>query len=293
MEFLVLGPLEVHDGDRKIDLGGRRRERCLLGLLLLEVGRVVSVDRLLALLWDDRPPPNARAMVHTHVSRLRARLDPDRGGGSGIRLRRTGEGYVADAPATSVDCHRFRTMVDAARQVRDPDARAAVLRGALALWRGPLLDDVVSDRLRHRVGASLHEVRLAATETCFEAELALGRHHRLVPELLDAVEAHPLRERLVHALMLALHRDGRTPQALETYRRTRARLADTLGIDPGAALRALHGAILRADRALDPPAPVAAPPSPPPVPARPRAARTPVRAAPRRSWTRRGGITPG
>src|SRR5439155_2562779 len=136
MEFRLLGPVEAYHEGRQVDLG-RRRERCLLAILLLEVNRPVPVDRLIGLLWDGRPPASARAALHTHMSRLRGRLDPGGTGRYGIRLLTQGSGYTAVARPDTVDAHRFRSLVAAARELADPGARVATLDAALALWRGP------------------------------------------------------------------------------------------------------------------------------------------------------------
>ena len=255
MEFRVLGPLEVLRGTEPVALGRRRGERCLLGLLLLDAGAVVPLDRLLDLLWDGDPPETARGTVKTHVSRLRSVLDPHRDGRLGVRLRRQGEGYLVDVDPRAVDAHRFRQLSARAMRATPAADRAAMLREALGLWRGPLLADVASDRLRDRVGTGLAELRLSMLETWAEAELECGRHRELIAELVDLVQAHPLRERLVGALMLALGRDDRQADALAVYRRTRDVLGEQLGLDPGAELRRLHDQILRGDPALAPAGP--------------------------------------
>src|SRR6266511_4159105 len=269
--------MEAYHNGVPVDLGRRRGERCLLGLLLLEAGRVLPVDRLAALLWDDEPPDHARATLQTHVSRLRARLDPGRQGRYGVRLVSRGDGYLVETDPDRVDVHRFRRLVDAARRLPEPVDRAAGLRRALALWRGAPLADVASERLRDRVCSGLMEERLAALETCVEAELAAGAHHALLPELTDLVAEHPHRQRLAGALMLALHRAGRQPDALAAYHRVRARLADELGLDPGPQLRRLHESILRDDAPAETPAPAET--SPPAEPLVPHPAQLPAEPA--------------
>ncbi|GIJ57194.1 AfsR/SARP family transcriptional regulator [Virgisporangium aurantiacum] len=254
MEFRVLGPLEVLGGTEPIALGRRRGERCLLGLLLLDAGAVVPLDRLLDLLWDGDPPEAARGTVKTHVARLRSVLDPHRDGRLGVRLQRRGEGYLVDVDPDAVDAHRFRQLSARAMRASGAEDRSTMLREALRLWRGPLLADVASDRLRDRVGTGLAELRLSMLEEWAEAELDRGRHRQLIAELVDLVQAHPLRERLVGALMLALGRDDRQADALALYRRTRDALGEQLGLDPGPELRGLHDQILRGD-----PAPAPAP----------------------------------
>lgn len=253
VEFRLLGVLEAWRGATAVALGRRRGERLLLGLLLLEAGRVVAVDRLLDLLWDGHPPDTAHAILHTHLARLRAVVDPDRDGGSGIRLVRLGDGYLAEIDPERVDAHRFRSLVLRGRERADPVERSATLAQALALWRGPLLAGSASDRLRDRIGTGLQELRLTACEMRVEADLACGRHHDVIPTLAEFVREHPLRERLIGSLMLALYRDGRRTDALDTYRRATRHLAEEYGLDPGRGLDHLHQRMLRDEPALAPP----------------------------------------
>jgi DNA-binding SARP family transcriptional activator/tetratricopeptide (TPR) repeat protein len=248
-EFRLLGAVEADRGGVPVGLG-RRRERCLLALLLLEAGRPVRVHRLLDLLWDGDAPPTARASLHTHVSRLRAKLDPDGTGGNGVRLLAKDNGYQAEVDPVRVDVHRFRALVDTARQLAEPAERAGSLRRALALWRGPALADVASDRLRDRVTHDLTELRMTATDLAVDAELACGREHDLVAGLYASIAEFPLRERAVGQLMLALYRTGRRVDALAAYQELRGRLADRLGVDPGPELQDRFTAILRDDPAL-------------------------------------------
>lgn len=246
MDFRLLGRLEAaHDG-RPVELG-RRRERCLLGVLLLEANRPIAVDRLVDLLWEGQPPSTARSSLHTHVSRLRARLDPDGTGGYGVRLVSRSGGYAVEVAPEAVDAHRFEALVDHARAGTDPAERIRLLREALALWRGPVLADVASDRLRERIAAELTELRMSATELMIEAELAAGEPRDLVGELSSLHAEHPYRERLAGQLMLALYRAGRPADALIVYQQLAERLAEQLGVDPGPELSELHTAILRRD----------------------------------------------
>ncbi|MEU8656045.1 AfsR/SARP family transcriptional regulator [Actinoplanes philippinensis] len=251
MDFLVLGPLVVRSRGALVDLGRRRRERCLLGLMLLQPGRVIAVDRLVDLLWGGEPPERARATLNSHVSRLRGALAT----AGGARLHRHGDGYRLEVEAERVDAYRFTALVARAETVGEPARRAGLLRDALALWRGDLLADVADADLRERIGAGLAEQRLGATEAMLAAELACGRHPAAVPQLTELAEAYPYREGLLSLLMLALYRSGRAGDALAVYRRARARLAEDLGTEPGAELRRRHEAVLRADPALDLPVP--------------------------------------
>ncbi|MFC4529365.1 AfsR/SARP family transcriptional regulator [Sphaerisporangium dianthi] len=247
--FRLLGPVEAWDDTGPTGLR-RRAQRCLLGLLLLDAGRVVPVDRLLELLWDGDPPDNARGSLHSHVARLRGTLDPDRTGSKGFRLLRRGDGYLAEADSGAVDVHRFRDLVERARRAAGPGDRSELLRDALSYWRGPLLADAATDRLRDRVGTGLEELRLSAVESRVDAELECGRHRELLPELADLVRRHPFREKLIRAYMLALYRDGRQPDALAVYRTARRDFGRELGLDPTRKLQDLHDRMVRADDSL-------------------------------------------
>jgi DNA-binding SARP family transcriptional activator len=140
VQFRVLGRVEADHHGTPVPLG-RRRERCLLGVLLLDAGRPVPSDRLAALLWDDSPPVTARAAITTHMSRLRSRLDPHDDGSLGVRLVHRQGGYLAEVDPQAVDASRFRARYERARTMTDPAERSACLREALALWRGPVLAD--------------------------------------------------------------------------------------------------------------------------------------------------------
>ena len=259
MDFYLLGPFDARVEGRRIAMG-RRQERRLLGLLLLEPGRVVPLHRLLDLLWDGEPPARARAAVHTYVARLRARLAPH-----GVALVTQGEGYVAEVAPERVDAHRFAALVSDARASADPLTRAALFTAALSLWRGPLLADSASEALRERVGTRLRELRLTAVEGRAEANLAAGRAEEAIADLAEAVEQNPTREGLVGLFMIGLYRQGRPADALTAYHAARQHLIDELGIEPGPDLRRLYERILRNDPTLAVPEPAgsAPPPSPP------------------------------
>jgi len=232
VEFRVLGPLEVRAEGRVLDLGGLRQRR-VLAALLLRPNRVVSMARLTAAAWDGEPPATAGRQVRNRVAALRANLT--RFGGF---IDTEESGYVLRVGPGELDVAVFDELVARGRAAGD----AAVLREALALWRGPALADLGGTVLAGEA-ATLEERRVAAVEDCVELELAAGRHADLVAELRGLVAAHPLRERLVGHLMTALHRCGRQPEALAVYRELADRLADELGIDPSPALRRLHGAL--------------------------------------------------
>ncbi|MFY1682376.1 BTAD domain-containing putative transcriptional regulator [Micromonospora sp. WMMD730] len=246
MEFLLLGPFQARQGGVVVDLGVRRQERCLLGLLLLDVGHLVGTDRLIDLLWPDRPPASARSAVHTYIGRLRAALGPYR-----VRIATGGDGYLVHDDGHTVDVAELARLVHRAGGSADPAERVRLLDRALALPRGPLLADTADDELRDRLAGPIEDLRLTGVELRAAARLALGQHTRVVIELTPLVARHPGREELVATLMTALYRGGRQTDALVLYRRTRRTLVEEIGVEPGARLREVHRGILRADHRLD------------------------------------------
>jgi YVTN family beta-propeller protein len=248
MEFRVLGSLEVVDHDGPVALGAPKQQ-ALLAVLLLHRGEPVSSDRLIDEIWGEQPPASANKLVQGYVSNLRKLLgDP--------RLVTQGRGYLLRVEPGETDVDRFEALVAQGRRaLEDGDAltAGAVLREALAIWRGPALSDFTYQPFAQSEIARLEEARLAALEDRIDADLASGEHTRLVGELEALVREHPLRERVQGQLMLALYRSGRQADALETYHMARDRLIDELGLEPGRALRDLERAILAQDPALDPP----------------------------------------
>lgn len=249
MEFRVLGAMQAsHDGV-PVSLG-RRRERCLLGVLLLEAGTPVPVDRLVDLLWDESPPRTVRATLRSHVSRLRELLDPDHDGARGVALRRVGNAYAVQVSRADVDALRFRDTVDRARDLLEHDKRAQALRGALRLWQGPLLAGELSARLRERLEVPWTERRLAALAMAIEADLAAGRHRELIGELAALTAEHPLNERFTALLMVAMYLDGRQADAVEAFGRLGYHLSQELGLDPNPEIRRLYQRIIEGGRGV-------------------------------------------
>lgn len=242
-EFRILGPLEVVDESGAIALGGQK-QRALLGLLLMRAGEVVATDRLVDQLWGEQPPRTATTSLQNLVSQVRKLLGPD------VLLTRP-PGYVLQVEAESVDLGRFERLFREARTA-PPEARAATLREALALWRGSPLADLAFETFAQTEIRRLEELRLDAVEERIDADLELGEGTALVAELEALVEQYPLRERLRGQLMLALYRSGRQPEALEAYHKARRALSDDLGIDPGPALQQLYASILRQESVLSP-----------------------------------------
>jgi DNA-binding SARP family transcriptional activator/tetratricopeptide (TPR) repeat protein len=248
VDFGLLGPLLVRDGPTQVPVPARR-QRVLLAALLLSPGRVVSLDALAETLWDGRPPVGARGALHSTVQRLRSTLGP---AGSGL-VHTQAPGYLIEVGDGELDVRRFGSLVDqgqAAAAAGRWDQTAGLLRQALGLWRGEPLADVPSTLLRTREVPPLEERRLQALALRIDADLRLGRHGQLVPELRQLVTAHPLQEKFHAQLMLGLYRGGQPADALSAYQDVRRRLADELGVDPGPELRRLQQAILAGDPEL-------------------------------------------
>jgi DNA-binding SARP family transcriptional activator len=246
MDFRILGPLEAAEHGSGIPLGVGK-ERAVLAILLLHRNEVVSADRLIEELWGERPPATANKALQGYVSRVRKSLH------GSVQLLTEGPGYVLHLENGQLDLDRFERFTakgqDALRRGQ-ADVAAKAFEGALGLWRGPPLADFTYDEFAQPDIARLEEMRLAAREGRIDADLALGRHRELVPELEALVSEHPLREHLRALLMLALYRNGRQADALDSYRRGRAALVEQLGIEPGEELKELEQRILEQDPSL-------------------------------------------
>ena len=241
MQFRILGPLEVVDGEQPIVL--RKGKECaLLAYLVLHANEVIPSERLIDELWGERPPPTAPKILQNAVSHLRKAL------GDG-RLLTKGHGYELRAAPEEVDLRQFRRLAEEGRAIGD----AAKLREALALWRGPALVDVRDETFAQHASLHLEEERLGVLEDRIAADLAEGRGAELVSELERLVREHPLRERLHGQLMLALYRAGRQADALEAYQRARRTLMDELGLEPSPRLQELELGILNQDPELEAP----------------------------------------
>jgi predicted ATPase/DNA-binding SARP family transcriptional activator len=256
MEFWILGPLEVHCDGRAIAVGGEKR-RALLSVLLLHPNQPVGAERLAQALWGEDVPADAVKTVRVHVSRVRAALaDPD-------ALVTTPAGYVLRVRPGELDAARFEDLLERGRRALAdgvPADAAALLRTALALWRGDVLADVRYEAFAQTAIGRLEELRWDAIEACNDADLELGRADAVLAGLECGADEAPLRERLVEQRMRALYAAGRHVEALAVYREAQQRLDDELGLQPGPALRELERAILVHDAALRREAPEGPPP---------------------------------
>lgn len=240
MQFGILGPFEVSEDGRPVEVTGGK-QRALLAMLLLNANHVVSVERLVDGLWEDDPPETAAKAVQVYVSHLRKLLGRD-------RVVTKAPGYVLHVDEDELDVDRFRRLAERRR-----------FREALELWHGQPLAEFAKLSFAQAEIARLEQLRLACVEGRVASDLERGGQAELVGELEALVREHPLREGLRVLLMLALYRSGRQAEALDVYQDARRALVEELGIEPGRALRELHQQVLRQDSLLDPAAALAAP----------------------------------
>jgi DNA-binding SARP family transcriptional activator len=251
MEFRILGPLEISDGERGDMTVDAPKERAVLGVLLLHPNEPVSSERFIDEVWGEQPPVTATKTLQTYVSHLRRIVGPD-------AIETRPPGYVLHIVEDALDAARFRNLATDARRLAGNGAHeeaAARYREALALWRGPPLAGIPFESFAANEVEQLAEERLSAQMDLIDSELACGRHAEVVPELETLANRYPLRERLHAQLMLALYRCGRQADALGVYHETRRRLTDELGLEPGSELRDLQRAVLSHDASLAAPAP--------------------------------------
>src|SRR6266508_2502003 len=186
------------------------------------LGRATASER-------DQERAGAR-LEAAQAARRRAGREAGNVNGDGILLTRS-HGYVLTVAPGELDLDRFQSLTEEGRRAlaagRADDA-AERMREALGLWRGPPLAELAYDSFAQVEIARLEELRLSALEQRIEADLALGRHHHLIPEVEALVTENPLRERLRGQLMLALYRSGRQAEALQAYQRARHTLVDEL-----------------------------------------------------------------
>ena len=250
--FRVLGPLEVLVDDRVVELGSPK-VRLLLAALLVDANSVVSSDRLIETLWGEMPPASESGALQKQVHRLRSLVGVTPGPDADVLVTRA-PGYLLQVAPGSCDAARFEALVaDAHRRAQhdDPAGALVALDQALGLWRGRAFAEFAFAEFARAEAARLEELRVVAIEERLEAKLRLGRHDEVTGELEALVSEYPYRERLWGQLMLALYRAGRQADALRAYGQVRVRLAEELGIDPGASLRNLEEAILLQKPELD------------------------------------------
>ena len=244
-----------------IQLPGRKHVRLLAALAVAD-GHACSMDALTDAVWGETPPPSARKLLQLYVSQLRKVLPEG-------AIRTSESGYALDVDGSSIDAERFERLAQEAATAlagENPALTASLAERALALWRGPAYADVMFEDFARADAERLEELRLGVIEDRLDAQLRLGRHETVLPDVLALAAQHALRERLQGLAMLTLYRSARQTEALDRYADFRRRLDDELGLEPGPQLRDLQQRILRQDPDLDRPSSSAGPNSPLPAP---------------------------
>jgi DNA-binding SARP family transcriptional activator/tetratricopeptide (TPR) repeat protein len=255
VEFRVLGPVEVLDEGRFVDIG-HSRQRSVLAVLLMDLNEVVSTDLLVDRVWGDQPPKAGRNVLYGYVARLKAALagSPVAGGA----LTHRAGGYLLQADPEHVDAYRFRRQMTEAGLAASDEQQELLLKGALSLWHGPALAGVNSTWLG-MMRDTLDRQKRAAVLDLNDIALRQGRHAAMIGDLTGQIAVTPTDERLVGQLMLALHRCGRQAEALRLFEEARRQLADELGAFPSRELSELHQQMLRGDLPKSRTGPVLAP----------------------------------
>ena len=251
MMFRILGPIECTVAGKPVDIGGDKPQTILLALILAE-GRMVTTDRLIDLVWADRPPAKPNVTLRSYISHLRKLLEPDRASGRKPQILVTrGGGYALEVPAGDVDARLFQQLAKQVRQSVPVDHTLTIKRAttALELWRSADLDHGPMATFRTE-GDVLTDLRSEVQELQLRSLLAAGRHQEVIAAARPLIEADRYREPYHEVLILALYLTGRTAEALAEYQKVRSLLAEELGLDPGPALQKLENQILRNDQAL-------------------------------------------
>ncbi|MEU8710113.1 AfsR/SARP family transcriptional regulator [Streptomyces sp. NPDC048565] len=261
MEIKVLGPLAARENGVSV-VPTAAKPRQILSLLALQSDRVVPVATLMEEIWGEDIPRSAATTLQTYILQLRRKIaaaidgDPSRQA-KDVLITQHG-GYLLQVQPGQVDAHEFGQLTAsgrAAHEAGDHYAASDLLGRALKMWQGSALVDVRIGTVLELEVLRMEEDRMAALERRIDADLIIGRHTEIVPELRVLVARHPMHENFCAQLMTALHRSGGAWRALEAYQRLRVTLVEELGLEPSARLQRLHQAVLSADPALDLPVP--------------------------------------
>ncbi|HTZ14235.1 MAG TPA: BTAD domain-containing putative transcriptional regulator [Mycobacterium sp.] len=245
VQFGVLGPLQMSIGGALVPLG-TPKQRAVLAVLVVNANRPVDIDVLIGAAWNQRPPAGARATLHAYISNLRRLMSS--AGIDRALLASAPPGYRLAIGQDQYDLGRFRTQKDAglhAAAAAEFEQASRQMSDALAQWRGPFLEDLRDFQFVETLAAAFDEEKVVAHTAHVEAEIACGRPHAVITELETLIAEHPYREPLWAQLITAYYLADRQSDALDAYLRLKTRLAEDLGIDPGAKLRELYEQVLR------------------------------------------------
>jgi DNA-binding SARP family transcriptional activator len=240
--FGVLGPLQMTVDGAAVPLG-TPKQRAVLAVLVMNRNRPVGIESLITAAWEQWPPSEARASLHSYISNLRKLL-----GESRSMLVNAPPGYRLSVADTACDIGRFVLEKSAGVQAAAAghfEEASGHLTTALAEWRGPVLEDLRDFEFVDAFATALTEDKIVAHTARAEVEIACGRGYAVIGELENLTVEHPYREPLWAQLISAYYLADRQSDALDAYQRLKTMLADDLGIDPGPTVRALHERILR------------------------------------------------
>lgn len=232
----MFGSIEVDVDGRSLgvqDFGGKKPKQ-LLEILLCERGHALAKDRIADLLWGEALPRNPAATLETYVCHLRSRLTSD-AEDRPVLVTEPAAYRLADG-AVDVDLDRFDALIQRGGR--------ANLTQALGLVRGEVLEDEPYRTWALRLRETYRERRITAMLDVAEEALADGDPMVALEHAEAAIAVEPVRERGYQASMVARYALGRQDEALRTFERCRAALAE-LGIEPLPHTVALHAAVLR------------------------------------------------
>ncbi|BBY31452.1 BTAD domain-containing putative transcriptional regulator [Mycolicibacterium sediminis] len=246
LDFGVLGPLQITADGAPLPLG-TPKQRAVLAVLVMNRNRPVAAESLVHAAWEQFPPPEPKASLHSYVSNLR-RLLAGAGLDAKSALAGAPPGYRLAVPDASCDIGRFVAFKNAGVQAAAAgqfEQASRLLRDALSQWRGPVLEDLRDFDFVAPFAVALVEDKVVVHTARAEAEIACNRGHGVIGDLESLVAEHPYREPLWAKLIAAYYLAERQSDALDAHQRLKRTLADDLGIDPGPTIRALHQRILR------------------------------------------------
>lgn len=246
IDFGVLGPLQLAVDGTPVSLG-TPKQRAVFAMLLMNRNRPVGSDSLIEAAWEQFPPPDPRASLHSYISNIR-KLLAGVGVDSRTALASAPPGYRLAVPETHCDIGRFALGKNAGVQAAAAgkfEQAGQHLSTALSEWRGPVLEDLRDFQFVDAFATALTEDRMLAHTALAEAEIACGRSYAVIGELESLTAEHPYREPLWAQLITAYYLAERQSDALAAYRRLKTTLADDLGIDPGPTVQALYERVLR------------------------------------------------
>ncbi|ANZ39580.1 hypothetical protein BBK82_29570 [Lentzea guizhouensis] len=238
MRVLLLGPVDLRDGERSIGLGGTK-PKTMLAALTLQPRQVVPIEQLINHLWDGEPPRSATALIHTYVSTLRRAFASI--GRPDVLLTRA-PGYELVVQEGESDLEAFGALADRARTLERSGQHAEAAghyRRALDLWRGPALSGI-EVRFARAKAVTLDEDRAGAEEGLARCDLAQRHFSEVISRMSRLTAQNPAREEAHGLLMRALYENERQADALAVYQNVRRYLDDELGVEPGEKLQQLH-----------------------------------------------------